>query len=145
MKVYISISTDMLKYTHTNAHTHTENKHSQVIGVIKDADGGQELDGIHHHVWHPGGHGSHQERDPLGGHQHGFQTILPEREREGQRESERAQEREGDKEKERTRGFIFILLFLDDCMVVLRLYADVCVSIDHHTFFLFPFHCYCIC
>ena len=53
-----------------------KDRYSQVVVVVQDADGRQQLDGVHHHVRHPGVHGSDQQRDPLVGGQHGFQTVL---------------------------------------------------------------------
>ena len=53
-----------------------EGRYSQVVVVVQDADGRQQLDGVHHHVRRPGVHSSDQQRDSLVGGQHGFQTVL---------------------------------------------------------------------
>lgn len=62
---------------HLNTASHT---HSRVAWMLQDTDGRQNFDNIYHHVRDSRIDWSHEERDSLRWRQHGFKTVLREKE-----------------------------------------------------------------
>lgn len=65
--VLVCISLPIIVNTYVvSIHMHTDpQRHLQVFRVLENADGGQQLDGIHHHMRDAGIYGSDQERNAI--------------------------------------------------------------------------------